>query len=85
VFDWLLTVFCFGGRTCPGDEFPNWDAAEAGAKGVLHASGLVAGGRRWNHPVGVSIVDAEPVSLTRDTDDAGNAVVVVTLADIIVE
>lgn len=80
LFDWLLTIYCFGGRTGPGDEYPAWEPAESCARGVMHAAGLVSDGQHWQHPSGVTIVDADPVSLTRDVDDAGGAVVTITLA-----
>jgi hypothetical protein len=80
IYDWVLTLYCLGGRTGPGDDFPNWSAAEACQAALVEAVRELAV-TPWTDPTsGATLIDAEIVAMTRATDQAGGALVTVTLA-----
>jgi hypothetical protein len=80
LYDWVLTLYCLGGRTGTGDDYPNWDAAEACQAALVAAVRELAGAPFTDPTSGAVLLDAEIVALTRATDQAGGSLVTATLA-----
>ena len=80
LYDWTLTAYCIAGRTGPMNRYPDSQLASQVAAAVVQAASDVATGVPYEDESGAVLVNAAVEALTRDTDDAGNAVVVVTLA-----
>lgn len=79
IYDYTLTVYCFGGRTGAGQDFPDYQAAHRCVSPIVSACRSVASGVHWADG-GAAIVDAEVIAMTRAVDDLGGAIVTVTLA-----
>jgi hypothetical protein len=79
LYDYTVTVYCFGGRTGAGQGFPDYQAAHSCAALIVSACRSVAAGVHWNDG-GASVVDAEVIAITRAVDDLDGAIVTVTLA-----
>jgi len=75
VYDWTVTIYCIAGRTGVGNDYPDYQAAHQIAAGVVSAVRSAA----YSSASGARLVDADVVAMTRATDDAGNAVVTITL------
>lgn len=75
VYDWTVTIYCIAGRTGVGGDYPDYQAAHQVASNVVTAV------REAAHvsSSGAHLVDAEVVAMTRATDDAGNAVITLTI------
>jgi hypothetical protein len=75
VYDWTVTIYCIAGRTGVGSDYPDYQAAHQ------VASNIVTAVRASSHvsTSGARLVDAEVVAMTRATDDAGNAVITLTV------
>lgn len=80
IYDWTLTLYCQAGKTGPGGDLPDTQAAHTLANAVVTAARAIPV-THWAHPTsGALIVDADVITMARATDEAGNARVVITLA-----
>lgn len=75
VYDWTVTIYCIAGRTGVGSDYPDYQAAHQVAAGVVAAVRSAS----YTAASGARLVDAEVVAMTRATDDAGNAVITLTV------
>ena len=79
VYDWTATIYCVAGMTGVGRDFPDYQAAAALAGHIVEGVRTVAGGEHFVAASGARIVDAEIIAMTRNVDDAGNAIVTLTV------
>lgn len=79
VYDWTATIYCVAGRTGAGLDYPDYQAAAQLAAHIVTAARAVAGGTHYVTAAGARLVDAEIIAMTRTVDDAGNAIVTLTV------
>ncbi len=80
IYDWVVTVYAVAGRYGRGNDYPDHPGAMAVARQVVAACRQVADGAAWPDPAsGATLLGAEVISLTRDTDAGGNGLVTMTL------
>ena len=79
VYDWTATIYCIAGRTGVGLDYPDYQTASGLAGHIVAAARVVAGGGHHVAASGAKIIDAEIIAMTRSVDDAGNAIVTLTL------
>jgi len=79
VYDWTATIYCIAGRTGAGLDYPDYQAAAQLAAKIVTAARAVAGGAHYVAVSGARLVDAEIIAMTRSVDDAGNAIVTLTV------
>ncbi len=75
VYDWTVTIYCIAGKTGVGLDYPDYQAAHQIAANIVAA----VRAPQYVSSTGARLVDAEMVAMTRATDDAGNAVVTLTV------
>lgn len=80
VYDWTLNVYCIAGKTGLNNAYPDSQLANQIAGTILNAMRSLTFASPYVTPQGAVIVDAAVETLTRGTDDAGNAVVTMTVA-----
>lgn len=79
VYDWTATIYCVAGRTGAGLDYPDYQAAAQLAGYIVGAARAVAGGAHYVAASGARLIDAEIIAMTRSVDDAGNAIVTLTV------
>lgn len=77
VYDWTLTVYCHAGKTGPGRDLPDTQAAHQVVAAIVSACRANVTGRFVFD--GVQLVDATMVTMTRGVDENGNARAVMTM------
>lgn len=79
VYDWTLTLYCMAGKTGPGYDYPDTQAAHQVVGNVMDAARSVSRGTPFVTEDGVRIIAATVLSAERGVDEAGNARATVTV------
>lgn len=77
VYDWTITVYVHAGRTGPGNDLPNSQAAWNVASAIVHACRENVNDRF--HTDNAELVNATVITIARGQDENGNARATLTL------